>query len=104
MSDKIHLKIDQDLEDIMPQFLENRNKDVTKITEFLVADDVENIKVIAHKMAGNAGGYGLDHLGDIGAQMEDACKAKDMETVKTLFDEMKNYLNSIEIEYIEMDE
>ena len=100
MSDKIVIEIDKDLEDIMPMFLENRKKDITQIEEFLSSNDISNIQVIAHKLAGNAGSYGLSELGEIGANMEQACLNNDTDSIKDLYDKYKVYMSNLEIKYV----
>ena len=39
MADRIKVRIDPDLEDLVPGFLENRRKDVDRLTEFLQVPD-----------------------------------------------------------------
>lgn len=99
MSEKILVSIDADLEEIIPTFLENRQKDISKIDQALASMDLKAIETIAHKLAGNAGSYGLDDLGEIGAQLESACQAADKEAVNSLCASYKDYLSRLEIKF-----
>ncbi|MBI2519235.1 MAG: Hpt domain-containing protein [Bdellovibrio sp.] len=100
MNAKIRVQVDKDLADIMPTFLNNRKKDIELITQSLAKNDLASIESVAHKLAGNAGGYGLAELGLIGREMETSAKQKDIEKVNNLFQKMKDYLASLDIEFI----
>lgn len=99
MSEKIIVTVDADLEEIIPTFLENRHKDQDIMKNALETNDLATIESIAHKLAGNAGSYGLDELGEIGAQLESACQSGDRDSVKELFRNYSNYLANLEIKY-----
>ena len=99
MSEKIVVKIDEDLEEIIPTFLENRNKDLSAINEALSTGDIPSIEVIAHKLAGNAGSYGLHDLGEIGVALEKSCQSEDTNEVKAIYEKYVDYMNRLEIEF-----
>ena len=97
--DKIVVSVDKDLEEIMPGFLDNRRKDIVELDASFSKNDIESIKVIGHKLAGNAGGYGLPDLGNLGAQLEEACIQHDTTTIESLITQIKGYLEKLEIVY-----
>lgn len=99
MAEKIIVKIDQDLEEIIPSFLENRRKDLIQLDAALADNLLQEIEMVAHKLAGNAGSYGFDDLGDIGRQLESACKENNNTQVKLLCAKYKDYLERIEVVY-----
>lgn len=99
MSEKIIVTIDADLEEIIPTFLENRQKDIGKIDQALESMDLKAIESIAHKLAGNAGSYGLDELGELGASLESACQSENKEKVDELCQGYKDYLSRLEIKF-----
>lgn len=99
MSDKIKVLIDKDIEEIVPMFLENREKDLIEIQNHLNDNNLGAIEVIAHKLAGNAGSYGFTDMGLIGARMEASCQASKADEVTALYEEYKNYLSQLEVEY-----
>jgi HPt (histidine-containing phosphotransfer) domain-containing protein len=99
MSEKVKVLIDKDIEEIVPIFLDNRQKDLLEIETNLSANNLTVIEVIAHKLAGNAGSYGFSDMGLIGADMEAACQNQNIDEVKNLFDKYKNYLNNLVVEY-----
>lgn len=91
--------IDSDLEEIVPGFLENRKKDLLQIQEHLQSSSWAHIESIAHKLAGNAGSYGFNDLGEIGANLEDACQASDIEAIKLYCEQYRDYMESLQVEY-----
>ena len=98
--EKIKVDVDEDLEDIMPGFLKNREGDIADLTKAIEEKDDETVKSIGHKLSGNAGGYGLDALGEIGQEIENAGVQKDWAKVQSELDNMKDYLNRLEINYV----
>jgi DNA-binding NarL/FixJ family response regulator len=56
------VKIDRDLEDLIPGYLEKRLADVTSIREAAGKNDFEMIRVLGHTMKGSGGGYGFDRI------------------------------------------
>jgi len=97
MSDKIIVKIDSDLEEIIPMFIDNRHKDLKELDECLSSNDLSSIEVIAHKLAGNAGSYGFMDLSKIGANLEMACKEKNQEKIEKFISEYKNFMAKLEV-------
>ncbi len=99
MAEKRKVTIDADLQEIIPSFLDNRKKDIVKLDEFLPAKQYSQIESIAHKLAGNAGSYGFDDLGQIGANLEAACQSLNEAEIANLCLAYKEYLENLEIEY-----
>lgn len=97
MPEKIRVIIDEDLEDILPTFLENRSNDIEKIKSALESSDLKAIEVIAHKLAGNAGSYGLHDLGKIGVALEESCNNESLGNIKEYFEQYKDYMARLEI-------
>jgi HPt (histidine-containing phosphotransfer) domain-containing protein len=99
MSERKTVTIDADLEEIIPTFLQNRQKDIASIAEALSGSDYATIESIAHKLAGNAGSYGLDELGEIGANLEAACQTNDIDKIKSYCQSYGDYLSQLEIKF-----
>jgi HPt (histidine-containing phosphotransfer) domain-containing protein len=96
------VEVDEDLKDIIPNFMANREKDVVAFQEFIVNKDLEGIRKLAHKVAGSSGGYGFIELGEIAKQIEiTADESGDLETIETLIISFIDYLSNVEIVYVE---
>ena len=94
---KIIVRVDPDLEDLIPGFLENRRKDVQSLQGALERGDYETIRVLGHSMKGAGGGYGFDGITDIGRFLEESAKNEDAQEIKNRITELSNYLERIEI-------
>ena len=94
---KIIIQVDTDLEDLIPGFLENRQRDITAIFDALERNDYDSIAKAGHSMKGVGGGYGFDAITDIGGSIEQAAKQKDPVKIKHCLNELSNYLQRIEI-------
>ena len=94
---KIIIQVDTDLEDLIPGFLENRQRDITAMFDALGCNDYDFITRAGHTMKGVGGGYGFDAITDIGGSIEQAAKQKDPVKIKHCLNELSDYLQRIEI-------
>jgi len=96
---KIIVRIDKDLEDLIPGYIENRHKDIKSISASLENGDFENISILGHSMKGSGGGYGFDEITTIGASIEKAAKENDAEEIKRWIEKLSHYIESVEMIY-----
>jgi len=96
-SGPIIVKVDSDLEDIIPGFLQHRQGDIEAILEALEKSDYETIRILGHNMKGAGGGYGFEVITDIGSAIEKAAKISDADEIKRSLNELSMYLEQIEI-------
>ncbi len=97
--DKIVVIVDEDLEELIPGFLQNRDNDVQKLRDALAGEDVGTLQSIGHSLKGVGGGYGFDVLSEIGAKIEIAAKESNVGGIEELINEMADYLERIEVVY-----
>ena len=71
-NNKLIVKIDQDLEDLISQFMENTRKDISSIGDALAKNDLETIRRIGHSMKSYGSGYGFDYISIMGKAIEAA--------------------------------
>ncbi|MFZ8933170.1 MAG: Hpt domain-containing protein [Bacteriovoracaceae bacterium] len=93
-------KIDSDLKDIIPNFMSGRQKDIGLLESAIKESDFAEIQSIGHKLKGNAGSYGFDGLGKIGAEIEKNAKESNLDAIKKLFEDYKEHLGQIEIQFV----
>jgi len=91
--------IDKDLEDLIPGYIENRQKDIISIRNALEKSDFESIRILGHSMKGSGGGYGFDEITRIGASLEATAKDKDAEAIKQWTEKLSYYIDNIDITY-----
>jgi HPt (histidine-containing phosphotransfer) domain-containing protein len=98
-SEKIRVRIDPDLQDLIPDYLENRGKDLLVYQQALEKDDFDSIAVLGHSMKGSGGGYGLNDLTSIGRAIEKAAKNKDKKSVHQSIINLADFLKKLEVVY-----
>ncbi len=92
-------RIDADLEELIPLFLENTRKELEAMKNALEEEDFETLRRLGHSTKGAAFGYGFEGMGNIGLKMEDAAKAASPLQLKNLLQELDDYIENVEIVY-----
>jgi HPt (histidine-containing phosphotransfer) domain-containing protein len=96
---KISIVVDRDLEDLIPGFLVNRDKDLIKLETALAQRDFETIRILGHSMKGFGSGYGFDYISEVGLELENTAQSSDVERIEVHIQSIKDYLKNIEITY-----
>lgn len=94
------IKVDADLAELMPTYLESRREELVRVAALLEAGDFDALWVIGHKLHGSGGGFGLDSLTEIGTRMEKAAKARDKAALAAQAAELKDFLDTVEVQYV----
>jgi HPt (histidine-containing phosphotransfer) domain-containing protein len=97
--EKIRIRVDPDLQDLIPDYLENRGKDLLVYQQALEEDDFDSIAVLGHSMKGSGGGYGFNDLTSIGRAIEKAAQSRDKESVHQSIINLTDFLNKLEVVY-----
>jgi HPt (histidine-containing phosphotransfer) domain-containing protein len=95
----IQVRVDADLEELMPRFMENRGEDIRSIKSALAVGDFETIATLAHGLKGSGGGYGFDEITRIGIALERAAQARSGADIQKSLDHLGLYLAQVEIIY-----
>ena len=93
------VEIDADIGDLIPGFLERKRADASSVAEALDRGDFEAVARLAHRLKGEGGSYGFEEITEIGAALEAACKAGQLEVAKGLARELAAYLESVQVVY-----
>jgi CheY-like chemotaxis protein len=91
--------VDTDLKDLIPEYLEERQNDMTRIQEAMKAQDYETVRILGHTLKGSGGGYGFDPITEIGAHIEGAAKEANEEEIEKWNNKLSDYIQNIEIIY-----
>lgn len=92
MNETIIVHIDPDLEDLIPGFLANRQRDVASLQALVDQRDYPAIRLIGHSMKGAGGGYGFDPITEVGDQLEIAALQADDDAIRRLTAQLADYL------------
>lgn len=91
--------IDRELQEIVPVFLANRQKDLQTIRQALAEQDYSTIRMLGHRMKGDGGGYGFNRITDIGGMLELAASRRDQPAVEQHTAELEQFLSRVTIVY-----
>lgn len=98
-SEKIIVRVDTEIRNLVPRFLENRRKALTAMLGALEQGDYDTIRVLAHRMKGSGAGYGFDALGEMGKGIEQAAQERDAESLRERMEYLATYLERVEVIY-----
>jgi HPt (histidine-containing phosphotransfer) domain-containing protein len=97
MEERIRVRVDPDIADLVPGYLANRERDVEAGRAALASEDFEALRVMGHGMKGSGGGYGFDRITAIGQEMEAAAIARDGEAVGQCIEALAEYLGRVDL-------
>jgi len=85
--------------DLIPEFLQNRRRDVVAMTDALALHDFEIVAHLGHGMKGAGGSWGFPRITDIGAELEQAAAIADSTGSRKWIGELTRYLDRVEVVY-----
>jgi len=89
----------KDLEDLIPTFMRNRQKEHEALKAALAAADFEQLRQLGHRMKGVGNSYGFTHVSTIGKHIEDGARSGDRAALEARIAEYGDYLARVEISY-----
>jgi Hpt domain len=96
VNNKIIVKVDPELEDLIPGFLSNRRNDVVTIRALVADGDFDTVRLLGHSMKGAGGGYGFDPITDLGGVIEEAALKGNVARILDTVSELEDYLARVE--------
>ena len=93
--EKIVVHVDIDLEDLIPGFLDNRQKDIQKLENALQENDFETLRSIGHNLKGVGGGYGFSDITEMGSEIEVGARANDLASISENIKKFSHYLSKL---------
>jgi HPt (histidine-containing phosphotransfer) domain-containing protein len=93
------VKVDKDLEDLIPTYMSNRRKELEALRAALAAADFERLRQLGHRMRGVGNSYGFDDVTDRGKLIEDGARAGDKAGLEKHIAQYGDYLSRVEIAY-----
>lgn len=88
---------DPDLADLIPDFLNNRRRDMIDINTAVSRSDFEFIRRSAHTLKGICRPYGFIYLETLSKRLEVAGQQEDLAEVKNIAAEMAVYLDRVQV-------
>lgn len=99
MNNKIKVVVDKDLEDLIPVFLKNRQKEVQTLKAAAAAADFEQLRQLGHRMKGVGNSYGFAQVSVFGRQIEEGARSGDRAALDACIASYSDYLSRVEVSY-----
>jgi len=95
--DKIQLKVEPELRELVPGFLESRRRDLERLRQALHAGDLAAIRDVGQNIRCFARVYGVEPLTELGEQIR--CAAEECSTLRIvhLQGQLADYLARVEL-------
>lgn len=93
------VRIDSELEELIPNYIENRHKDIKNMAEALAKGDFDTVRLLGHSMKGSGASYGFAEISVIGKKLEEAAKAKNQADITASIQELSDYMANLEVVY-----
>src|SRR5712691_3397746 len=87
------------LEDLIPAFLRNRNKELETLKVALAAADFEQLRQLGHRMKGVGNSYGFAHVSVLGQEIEDGARSGDRASLEARIAQYGDYLSKVQIAF-----
>lgn len=97
--DRFTAIVAKDLEDLIPVFMTNRQKEVGILRAAAAAGDFEQLRQLGHRMKGVGNSYGFAPVSEMGKRIEDAARASDAAASEAIVAEYEDYLARVKIVY-----
>jgi len=91
--------VQKDLEDLIPVFMRNRQKELDALRVALAAADFEQLRQLGHRMKGVGNSYGFTHVSTLGKYIEDGARSGDRASLQARISEYEEYLSKVQITY-----
>lgn len=88
---------DPDLADLIPDFLNNRRRDMADIETAVARADFEFIRRTAHTLKGICRPYGFIYLETLSKRLEVAGQQENLAEIKNIAAEMAQYLDRVQV-------
>jgi CheY-like chemotaxis protein len=99
--DRIVLQVSRELEELIPTFIESREREIMDMQIALQRGDFDTIRRHGHTMRGTGGGFGFDEISVIGEALETAASASDTSIIQKRLDELTVYLQRVDVVFVD---
>jgi HPt (histidine-containing phosphotransfer) domain-containing protein len=97
MSEPLTVTVDADILDLAEDFLRNRRREADRARDAAARADLDVLRRIGHELKGTAGSYGFGDLSTIGASLESAAIAGDVDQAGAAVARMSDFLTRVSV-------
>lgn len=98
-TDEILVSADDELKDLIPDYLKRRGQELNEMKLALEKQDFELLSSLGHKLKGSAGSYGFAGLSKIGKTIEEKSKLKDTIGLGNALLQYGTYLSKVKVKF-----
>jgi HPt (histidine-containing phosphotransfer) domain-containing protein len=91
--------VPRDLEDLIPRFLANRQKEVGLLASALLASDFAQLRQLSHRMKGVGTSYGFALITAIGQRIEQFVSTCDVAGLAACVAQYKDFLAKLRVTF-----
>lgn len=95
--EELQVQVDEDILDLVPEFLARRREDLRELEGILERRDIAAGKSLGHNLAGSGAGYGFQVISRLGREIETNSGA-DWTRVREAVDRLAEYLEQVRYE------
>src|SRR5216684_732171 len=95
--DAYKVMVAKDLEDLIPGFMRNRNKELETLK--MAAADFEQLRQLGHRMKGVGNSYGFAQVSVLGQEIEDGARSGDRASLEANIAQYGDYLSKVQIAF-----
>jgi HPt (histidine-containing phosphotransfer) domain-containing protein len=89
----------KDLEDLIPTFMRNRNKELDSLRVALASADFEQLRQLGHRMKGVGISYGFEQVSALGKHIEEGARRGDRAFLEATIAQYGDYLAKVQVTY-----
>ncbi len=97
--EKYEVRIDEDIKELIPEFLAGRGRDVTLLREAVGKADYRSAGRIAHAIKGSGGSYGFVRISELAKEIGAAARNGDRELLAAMVERLADYLANVKVKY-----
>ena len=94
-------RVDAVLRELIPEYLENRRRDVARMRLLCAGGPLEELSRILHQMKGSGGMYGFPRVTELARLMETELAARGPASLAAGLAELEEYVNHVTVVYVE---
>tara|TARA_B100001250_G_scaffold283131_1_gene245300 strand:- start:155 stop:433 length:279 start_codon:yes stop_codon:yes gene_type:complete len=80
--------------EMQEMYIAHTSKELARIQEDFDNMEIDSLRTFGHNIKGSGGMYGFDEVTNLGTEIEASAKADDRDKIKSLLEELSNFLKS----------
>ena len=93
------IKLDEFYKDLTPEYILEKKEELSSIENLFQLKDYTELERKFHKIAGSGGSFGLPKISELAHNLEQKIIQNEHSFLTELYNEYKNYLLTLEIEF-----